>query len=82
MKKVLLATTLLLALAGCSTRDIQIGGMMCPEGYSQERINRDLRECRFYGPEEEAAALKASYPKTVGPECVKCLEEKGYEISE
>jgi len=81
-----IASTLILllaiGLAGCSTKNIRVGGMMCPSGYSQDQINRDMHECRFYGPAEEEAAGKASFPKEVGPECVKCLEERGYKITE
>ena len=73
---------LVLGFAGCSTKDIRVGGMTCPEGYSQDRIEHDMRECRFYGPSEDEAAAKAAFPKEVEPECVKCLEEKGYKISE
>lgn len=71
-----------LLVVGCSTKEVRIGGMMCPQGHSQEQVNQDLRECRFYGPQEHEAALKASLPKTVEPECIKCLEEKGYKITE
>jgi hypothetical protein len=77
-----LILVLLVGLTGCSTKNIRVGGMMCPEGYSQEQINQDLRECRFYGPAEDEAAAKAAYPKEVEPECIKCLEEKGYKITE
>jgi hypothetical protein len=80
-----IASALILALlvvTGCSTKNVRVGGMMCPEGYSQEQINQDLRECRFYGPAEDEAAAKAAYPKEVEPECIKCLEEKGYKITE
>jgi len=80
------STVLLLALfvgmAGCSSKNIRVGGMMCPEGYSQDQIDNDMRECRFYGPAEDEAAAKAAYPKEVEPECIKCLEEKGYKITE
>lgn len=71
-----------LLLAGCSMKNVRIGGMMCPEGYSQEQIERDMRECRFYGPAEDEAAAKAAFPKEVAPECAKCLEERGYTITE
>ncbi len=77
----LIAMTGWLLLAGCSMKNVRIGGMMCPEGYSQEQIDRDMRECRFYGPAEDAAAAKAAFPKEVKPECAKCLEERGYQIT-
>jgi len=73
---------LLVGMAGCSTKNIRVGGMMCPEGYSQEQVDRDMQECRFYGPAEDEAAAKAAFPRDVGPECVKCLEERGYKITE
>lgn len=78
----LLLLGVLLLIGGCSAKNIRIGGMMCPEGYSQEQIEHDMRECRFYGPAEDEAAAKAAFPKEVKPECAKCLEEKGYKISE
>lgn len=73
---------LVLGFAGCSTKSVRIGGMMCPEGYSQEQIEQDMRACHFYGPQEDKEAMKAAFPKEVEPECAKCLEEKGYKISE
>ncbi|WP_345985528.1 hypothetical protein WCX49_13185 [Sulfurimonas sp. HSL-1656] len=83
MRIATVALVLLLAgLAGCSTKNIRIGGMMCPEGYSQEQIHQDMQECRFYGPAEDEAAAKAAFPRDVEPECIKCLEEKGYKITE
>jgi hypothetical protein len=72
----------LLLVAGCSTTQIRVGGMMCPEGYSQDQVNRDLHECRFYGPAEDEAAARAAFPREVGPECIQCLEERGYKITE
>lgn len=74
--------TTLLFLGGCSTKNIRIGGMMCPEGYTQEQINQDLSECRFYGEQEQREAQKAAFPKEVQPECIECLEAKGYELTE
>jgi hypothetical protein len=71
-----------LLLGGCSSKKIRVGGMMCPEGATPAQVEQDLRECRFYGPAEMEAAQKASLPKEVEPECVKCLEEKGYKITE
>lgn len=73
---------LLVVLLGCSGKYVRVGGMMCPEGRSQDQVNNDLRECRFYGEAEQEAAQKASFPKQVDVECVKCLEEKGYNISQ
>lgn len=77
-----LFVALLLLTAGCSSKNIRIGGMMCPEGYSQAQINQDLAECRFYGPQEQREAQKAAFPKEVEPECIECLEAKGYKITE
>jgi len=73
---------LLVALLGCSGKNVRIGGMMCPEGQGQDQMKSDPQECRFYGPAEQDAAAKASLPKKPGEECVKCLEQKGYNISQ
>ena len=80
MRFILIATPVLILLLGCSGKYVRVGGMMCPEGYNQDQVNRDMQECRFYGEAEDEAAAKASYPKKVDVECVKCLEEKGYNI--
>jgi len=78
--RTLSAFALLLAgLAGCATKDVRVGGMMCPAG---QQLDATTQECRFYGPEEEKAAAKASYPKGTQPESGKTLEEQGYKISE
>ncbi len=82
MKHIAIFAAAALLLGACSTKTVRVGGMMCPEGYTTEQINHDLRECRFFGPEELKAAQKASLPKEVEPECVKCLEAKGYKIVE
>lgn len=82
MRSIMFLFIVLWAISGCSTKNIRIGGMMCPEGYSQEQINRDFAECRFYGPQEEKEARKSAFPKEVEPECIECLEAKGYKISE
>ena len=72
----------LIVMSGCSSKNLRIGGMMCPAEYSQEQVNKDMHECRFYGPAEDAAAAEAAFPREVTPECIKCLEERGYQISE
>ena len=82
MRSVGMAIAAFLLLTGCSGKNIRVGGMMCPAGYDQQRIDQDLRECRFYGPNEQEAAQKASLPKEVEPECIRCLEKKGYKITE
>lgn len=81
MIKLLIALSMLV-LTGCTTKYVRVGGMMCPEGNTPQQIDQDLRECRFYGPAEDEAAAKAAFPKEVEPECIKCLEEKGYKITE
>ncbi len=82
MRSVTIAAAVTILLAGCSGKHVRVGGMMCPAGYVQQRIDRDLRECRFYGPQEQEAAQKAAFPKEVEPECIECLEKKGYKITE
>ncbi|RLA73355.1 MAG: hypothetical protein DRG24_00300 [Epsilonproteobacteria bacterium] len=71
--------TLILAalfISGCETKQIRVGGMVCPQGHTKEMINQDLRQCRYY---DEEAAAKASQSK-IAPECIECLEKRGYEI--
>lgn len=80
--RTMLALCLAVLFAGCSGKYVRVGGMTCPQGYSQDQVDRDMRECRFYGESEQEAAQKASFPKEVGPECIECLEEKGYQITE
>ena len=75
----LVPIVLLLALSGCSTKNIRVSGMICPEGHSDEMVSRDFLECRAY---DEKAAEKASWPKKIPTDCVECLEERGYKIAE
>ena len=42
--KSLLFLGVLLLVGGCSSKNIRIGGMMCPEGYTNDQIERDMRE--------------------------------------
>ncbi len=65
-----------LLLAGCSTKEIRIGGMICPPGHTEEMVHQDFRECRVY---DDEAAAKASQPKMT-PECIECLEQRGYTV--
>ena len=82
MRFAALVLLLLAVFGGCSSKYVRVGGMMCPEGHSQEQINRDMQECRFYGPAEDEAAAKAAFPRDVEPACIKCMEERGYKITE
>jgi len=70
--------TLALFIGGCQTKQIRIGGMVCPSGHTQEMVNQDLSQCRYY---DAKAAAKASKSK-IAPECIECLEKKGYKIEE
>jgi len=77
------ALLLAVGLTGCATKNVRVGGTMCPEGTVEgAQANPDAQECRFYGPAEEKAAGKASYPPGTQPESGKTLEEQGYKISE
>lgn len=78
MRTILLALAVL-TITGCSTQDLRVSGMICPEGHTEEMVHRDFRECRVY---DEKAAERASYPKQLAPECVQCLEERGYTVDE
>ena len=67
-------------LAGCTTKNLRIGGMICPPGHTEQMVHQDFRECRVY---DDKAAAKASQPKLksdLTPECIECLEERGYTV--
>lgn len=76
MRFVLLAATTLLFSAGCADKQLHIGGMICPEGHTEDMVHQDFRECRAYDAE---AAERASQPKLT-EECQECLEERGYKV--
>ncbi len=79
MRLSLLAIILVaLFISGCETKHIRVGGMVCPEGHTEQMVHRDLSQCRYY---DEEAAAKASQSK-ISPECIECLEKKGYQIEE
>ncbi len=67
-----------LFISGCETKQIRVGGMVCPEGHTEQMVQRDLGQCRYY---DEKAAAEASKSK-IAPECIECLEKKGYLIEE
>lgn len=83
MKLFILAITLIL-LSGCNfksqegfSKRVKINGLICPAGYSTpQQAEKDLTECHYY---DEKAAAKAS-ESPIKPECIKCLEDKGYEL--
>ena len=77
MKILFLITTLLL-LAGCSSKQIDINGLICPENRSMDQVQRDLSQCQYY---DEKAAAKAS-ESPIKVECRECLEEKGYRLED
>ncbi len=64
----------LLICSGCSSKNITVNGLICPSGHSEEMIQNDFQECRYYDME---AIEKSSRPK-IDEECLRCLEEKGY----
>ncbi len=61
---------------GCSSKRITINGLICPPGHSEEMIQNDFRECRYYDME----AIEKSSQPNIDEECLRCLEEKGYII--
>lgn len=65
-----------LLVAGCTTKDLKVSGMICPEGHTEEMVHQDFRECRVY---DDEAAARASQPKLT-PECIECLRERGYTV--
>ena len=76
MKIFILVITLLL-MSGCSSKRITVNGMMCPEGYSTpQQTQKDFTQCQYYDEKKAAEASKSP----ISPKCMKCLEEKGYEL--
>jgi hypothetical protein len=70
---------MLLAFAGCSSKNMKVSGMICPPGHTEQMVNADFRECRAY---DEEKAQKATYPKALDSDCQECLVKRGYRISE
>lgn len=76
MRSLLLAAAALLFVTGCATKDLRIGGMICPPGHTEDMVHQDFRECRVY---DDDAAARASMPK-LSTECIECLEQRGYKV--
>lgn len=57
-------------------KNIKINSLICPAEFSQERVHKDLNECKYY---DEEAAVKAS-KSSLSPECIRCLKKKGYKL--
>jgi len=75
--KIFILTITILLLGGCSSKRITVNGLMCPEGYSTpQQTVKDFTQCQYY---DEKKAAEASH-SPINPECIKCLEEKGYEL--
>lgn len=70
------AGMLILALFGCSDKQLMINGMICPEGHSEARAKADFTACRYYDLKDADKASTA----TITVECKECLEKKGYKI--
>lgn len=71
-----MATILALSLNGCSSKQLIVNGMICPEGHSEARAKADFSACRYYDLKDADKASTAS----ISIECKECLEKKGYTI--
>jgi hypothetical protein len=78
MMKYLIFLLTLFVLTACSSKEVRVNGLICPEGYSTHQVQKDLTQCKYY--DEKAAAEASKSPIT--PVCRECLEAKGYEIEE
>lgn len=83
MRFFMMGLIVILGTSGCSfksqealSKRVKINGLICPEGYSQPAVEKDLTQCHYY---EEKKAAEASH-SPLKPACVECLEAKGYEI--
>lgn len=70
------AGMLTLTLCGCSSKQLMINGMICPEGHSEARAKADFTACRYYDLKDADKASTAN----ISVECKECLEKKGYTI--
>lgn len=70
------AGMLILTLCGCSSKQLMINGMICPEGHSEARAKADFTACRYYDLKDADKASTAN----ISVECKECLEKKGYTI--
>lgn len=79
MKKLLFTLlTVLTMMSGCAQKQLIVNGLVCPAGRTEELVQADFQECRYYDMEAAAKASKA--PMSI--ECQKCLENKGYKIEQ
>lgn len=77
--KTILILAAALGIAGCTTKHFTVNGLICPEGHTEQMVQRDLSECRYY---DQDAAARASKPPRLSEECQECLEKRGYEIEQ
>ena len=75
--KLIILTISVLMLSACSQKRVTFNGLICPEGYfTPQQMEKDLTECNYY--DEKKAAEASQSP--IKPECILCLEKKGYEL--
>ena len=75
--KLIILTISVLMLSACSSKRVTFNGLICPEGhYTPQQMEKDLTECNYY--DEKKAAEASQSP--IKPECIQCLEKKGYEL--
>lgn len=78
MIRVLFLIFALLFFSACSTKNLTINGLICPEDFSAYQIHKDLTQCHYYDEKKAAEASKSK----IAPECRECLHERGYELEE
>jgi hypothetical protein len=76
MKLLHVSLLTLIILTGCSSKKFTVNGLICPDTHTEQMVQNDLRECKYYTQED---AEKSARPELT-QECKKCLLEKGYEI--
>jgi hypothetical protein len=68
----------ILVFTACSSKNVRFNGLICPAEFSQERVHKDITACHYY--DEKAAAEASKSP--IKPDCVECLEKKGYKLEQ
>ena len=76
MKLLHVSMLTLIVLTGCSTKDVTLNGLICPDNHTQQMVQRDLSECHYY---DEKAVKNSATPK-LSDKCKECLIKRGYEI--
>jgi len=66
----------LLFLSACSSKSYTVNGVVCPSTHSEQQVQNDLKACRYY----DEKAIAEAHKSPIQPECIECLEKRGYSL--